>query len=85
MNDGVDLVVFESDGWDAIYIDGALVYAGSEHLIRQILDFIRGKTIVTARCQYAEPRANKMGDYLEEYGNYPSTLAEVEEMGEVFE
>ena len=84
MSDGIDLVVFEGDDWDSIYINGKLEYSGHEHLTRMILEHVKGKTVATARYGYAEP-GYPMGDYLEEYGDYPPTLDEVETMGEELE
>lgn len=76
MGDGIDVVVFRSDDWDAIYVDGSLVYSGSEDLVYRLMDAITGRTIHSARKRYAE-YDDPMGQYLAEYGDYPPLLAEV--------
>lgn len=77
----VDVMVIQSDDWDAVYIDGVKAYSGHEHLIRVAMELLVGKTVRSFAYGYAET-GNPIGRHLEDYGDYPDTLDEIADRGE---
>ncbi len=78
MSDGIELVVYSSDDWDAVYVDGKKIYSGHEDLIDVILHAVSGKTVAVARYGGYAERGYPLGQYLYEHGDFPDTLNEIE-------